>query len=28
VQRAVVGRVPEIAEWERGAARVADASLD
>lgn len=28
VQRAVVGRVPEIAEWERDAARVADASLD
>ena len=28
VQRAVMGRVPEIAEWEREAARVADASLD
>lgn len=28
VQRAVLGRVPEIAEWERDAARVADASLD
>ena len=28
VQRAVMGRVPEIAEWERDAARVVDASLD
>jgi len=28
VQRAVIGCVPEIAEWERAAARVADASLD
>jgi ATP-dependent helicase/nuclease subunit B len=28
VQRAVMGRVPEIAEWEREAARVVDASLD
>ena len=28
IQRAVMGRVPEIAEWERAAARVADASLD
>jgi ATP-dependent helicase/nuclease subunit B len=27
VQRAVVGRVPEIAGWERNAARIADASL-
>jgi ATP-dependent helicase/nuclease subunit B len=27
VQRAVVGRVPEIAGWERDAARIADASL-
>jgi ATP-dependent helicase/nuclease subunit B len=28
VQRAVTGRVPEIAEWEREAARIGDASLD
>jgi len=28
VQRAVTGRLPEIAEWEREAARMSDASLD
>jgi CRISPR/Cas system-associated exonuclease Cas4 (RecB family) len=28
VQRAITGRVPEITEWERNAARVVDASLD
>lgn len=28
IQRAVTGRVPDIAEWEREAARLADASLD
>ena len=28
VQRAIMGRVPEIAEWEREAARVVDSSLD
>jgi ATP-dependent helicase/nuclease subunit B len=28
VQRAVTGRVPEIAQWEREAARLSDASLD